>query len=409
MYARDCKGLWVSAKLTKKRKYQAFFCDCPTQHRMKLVKPSGLVGKRLFGDYFAHIQSGHKKSKINSVRTECYSGGESMIHRMAKHKLREFVGSYYFPVFCCCDCSSELDMDTTGCSVSIEVVSADKLWRYDCLLKQGTLAVAALEVVHTHLTGLVKTQSVISSGLSIAEFRAEDVMAMTGDCRTRLDNLKMRVGRCESCLIQLSLSWIRHCWECEMIELVASQHAEFENYVQMDNERREREALLKLWGNVCQIGSPLKRCHEFIRLNIHKICIDSPLLGCLRFSKSSSSEYGVLVSGFSSIFPTSHMFIFLVDDESVVNRRQWKHPQVETSFHLFLHCKTVLRYLSSPCEEMVILKDCRWAILKALEKQTSTCANCGKQGHASETCLTNFCVRCGRRGHTSGQCFARLM
>ena len=406
-YALDCRGLWVNAKLTSKRKHQEFFCDCPTKHKMKLVKPSGLTCRRAFEDYFAHIPTGHKKSKKDSVRNACYHGGESLKHRMAKHKLRELVGNYRFPLFYCQDCRDETIMDTTGCSVDIEVVSADKKWRYDCLLKQESLPVAALEVVHTHLTGSVKAQSVRDSGLAIAEFCVEDVMAMSGETMTKLENLKMQMRRCESCLIKLSLFWISQCWSEDISELLESQKAEYENYMLMDKARREREAVLIIWRNAARISNYLERCQEFIRLNIGKIQIKTPLLGSFTFSRSSACAYGVMISGFSTHLPTNHVFIFLVNDASQVNRTQWKNPLLEDSFHVFLHASTVLSYLGSPCEDLVTLNDCRWPILKSIERQDSICAACGKHGHDSATCFYKFCVKCGRKGHTRNACFAR--
>ena len=160
---------------------------------MKLVKPSGLSGKRSFCDYFAHVSD---KQTINEPI--CSVGGESLEHRMAKHKLREMAGSYFFATSHCQCCHSEMIVDSAGGSVKLEVVSDDKLWRYDCLLKIENMEVA-LEVVYKHLTGNVKVDSTRKSGIEIAEFRACDVIEMQG--RTKLDNIKMRIEMCHNCSV----------------------------------------------------------------------------------------------------------------------------------------------------------------------------------------------------------------
>jgi uncharacterized Zn finger protein len=38
---------------------------------------------------------------------ECASGGESLLHRMAKQRLRERVGRYSFSIFRCAECGEE--------------------------------------------------------------------------------------------------------------------------------------------------------------------------------------------------------------------------------------------------------------------------------------------------------------
>ena len=72
-YALDIRGEWVNAKVTKYRKHSVFFCDCPAKHKMKLVKPSGRLGKRLFCDYFAHVSKSavttYKKNTTSFIPT----------------------------------------------------------------------------------------------------------------------------------------------------------------------------------------------------------------------------------------------------------------------------------------------------------------------------------------------------
>ena len=213
-YAFDSNGNWVNANKTEYKKHQVYFCECPERHSMKLVKPSGLPEKRPFCDYFAHVAPNFKRHKsmdetISAVKSSCCSGGESFKHKNAKHILRELVGSYYFTTFRCQCCHAEEIMDSVGGSVSMEIVSVDKRWRYDCLLEKDGKAVVAMEVVHTHLTGSVKIDSVRASGLEIVEFRVDDVMEMSKNSldggRTKLDNIKIKSGKCEPCLIKFRL------------------------------------------------------------------------------------------------------------------------------------------------------------------------------------------------------------
>jgi hypothetical protein len=238
-YAYDTQGRWVNAKQTIYEKYQVYYCDCPEKHKLKLVKPSGNTGKRPFCDYFAHQTIPDKRQRVN----ETCSQGESEVHRLAKHKLRETVGSYFFPVFRCQCCSKETIVDSLGGSVDIEVSSSDKLWRYDCLLKIGHLAVV-MEVVHTHLTGPTKVEATRLNGIEIAEFKAEDVMKMEGN--TKLDNVKLRHGVCDMCT-RVNAHWT------EVIELLRLDKAILEEYESSERrtlavqakKRNDRESCVK--------------------------------------------------------------------------------------------------------------------------------------------------------------------
>jgi hypothetical protein len=46
-FALDVDGNRVNAKKTKYSKYRVYYCDCPTKHKMQLVKPLGKSGKRV--------------------------------------------------------------------------------------------------------------------------------------------------------------------------------------------------------------------------------------------------------------------------------------------------------------------------------------------------------------------------
>jgi hypothetical protein len=232
-YAFDSNGNWVDARKTVYKKYQSFSCGCPGRHEMKLVKPSGKPEKRPFCDYFAHKSQTTKRHKNDTQNTPAISkcgGGESWKHIMAKHTLREHAGSYYFTTFRCNVCFHESIYDSNGCSVSMEVTSNDKQWRYDCLLKKNNLAAVAMEIVHTHLTGSTKVNSVRESGIELVEFRADDVIeAITNlkEGQVKLENIKIRSGVCDTCCLMTQFN------------TEISEQLKLENIIRLEYEKRE--------------------------------------------------------------------------------------------------------------------------------------------------------------------------
>jgi hypothetical protein len=394
-YALDINGKWINAKKTIYKKHCVYFCDCPNKHRMKLVKPSGKEGRRSFCDYFAHIvKRGVGSRPILNVT--CAKGGESVLHRRAKHLLREMVGKYSFSVFRCSQCEEETSIETDACSVKIEVRSENGKWRYDCLLSKGSTSIAALEVVHTHYTSEEKVKSVRSSGLNIAEFRAHDVMGLLDGRKHHIENLQIKVGKCYRCLVEESLKWCRDCYVDEFCELEEQESAVAFHYSRVEKLHR-----------VLAMQSDLRKSKSLLKLGMNlrvRLCI--PRIGEITFSKSEEWEYGLLVSGFNVDLPTSHICIFVFDNDSDAKNKQWQHRSVKRDFHVFLRCSTIINQLGSLAREIVYLKDCRWPILKQLEQSNGLCANCGRFGHISDNCFAQFCIRCGRTGHVKRQCFA---
>ena len=193
LYALDVNGSWANAKLTKYRKHSQFFCGCAERHPVKLVKSSGVLGKRKFTDHFAHITTSEQDNVEG--HTVCSCGcTESQDHFNAKHKLREMVGQYSFTTFRCITCRNRRVTYTRGCEVVVEKASNDRKWRYDCLLRKGDKDVVALEVLHSHKVTREKASSVRDAGLEIAEFRAEDILRLLADQSTgtvHLENLLM--------------------------------------------------------------------------------------------------------------------------------------------------------------------------------------------------------------------------
>jgi len=225
-YALDTNGTWANAKLTEYKKHSRFFCGCAERHPVKLVKPSGVLGKRPFSDYFAHITRSEQDTPDGLAVSSC-GCSESADHFNAKHKLRDMVGRYAFTTFRCITCHKRRVIYSRGCEVIVEKASKDGRWRYDCLLRSGGKDVAALEVLHSHKVSGEKASSVRDSGLEIAEFRAEDILRVLTDSPTKsvhLDNLLVQLGKCRSCVVKEDLEWMRTCWRKEYREVLDQEY-----------------------------------------------------------------------------------------------------------------------------------------------------------------------------------------
>lgn len=242
-YALDSSGSWANAKLTKYRKHSQFFCACVERHPVKLVKPSGELGKRPFSDYFAHITRSEQDAAEGRTVRSC-GCTESADHFNAKHKLREMVGHYTFATFRCSYCRNTGIIDSAECEVVIEKTSKDRKWRYDCLLRSGGNDVAALEVLHSHKVTREKASSVRDGGLEIAEFRADEILRLLTDQPTatvHLENLLMRhVKCCQKCIkLQIKMEmW--YTWDDEVHEL---QRQEVQMYKHYQDAARCREII----------------------------------------------------------------------------------------------------------------------------------------------------------------------
>jgi len=221
-YAMTETGEWVHAR--NGLKDTNYYCDCPERHRLKFVPPSGRKNKRKFDDYFAHYG-----------KTECMAGGESMKHRLAKHRIRELAPILSFVVETCPTCGFSTHFQSDGHTVRLEVQSIDKRRRYDCVAynAHGT-AVCALEVRHTHASSQDKIDSTRSSdtqSLMFAEFMADDVLASTDG---RLHNVEvLNCRNCNKCVERAAAK------EAERLEYKAAGDASLLKYQMIDMVRKE--------------------------------------------------------------------------------------------------------------------------------------------------------------------------
>jgi hypothetical protein len=242
-YALDGNGSWANTKLTEYKKHIPFFCGCAERHPVKLVKPTGELGKRPFRDYFAHITRSEQDAADGRAVRSC-GCSESEDHFNAKHRLREMVGRYAFTTFRCSYCRNTGILDSAECEVVLEKTSKDRKWRYDCLLRRDGADVAALEVLHSHKVTRAKASSVRDGGLEIAEFRAADILHLLTDSPSKpvhLENLLMRhIQSCVRCVKQQAERGMWVYWSEEISE-IKDQDARM--YKHHENAARCRELL----------------------------------------------------------------------------------------------------------------------------------------------------------------------
>lgn len=411
-YALNEAGQWVNAQNLPFMRGAVYFCDCPQKHPLKHVKPSGKEGKRYFSDYFAHINSAGSKRKNRDDSMSCCNGaGESMVHRLAKHKLRECINMLSFAVEECISCSWKKIYTFTDCSVNLEITSVDKLWRYDCIVhdNEGN-KFFALEVVHTHFTSEKKAQSTKHCGLGIAEFLAEDVLKMSS-ANSRLRNL---------------LCQKRHCDSCERILISAAQLGQFEQEINvwLNSEQVIFDALLKkskyiqFEKDLMLMESPVVRAKAVIEQYQQSVWIESGRLWrvCLQGNINSSLSGFLINVNNDTRFPVSFMFLLILDRNWTSNKAErirvelekiWEQHSICNDLVYAVCCDTILsrtRYLHEG--ERSIFKCCLFPVFKRVEREHRLCANCGLYGHTSETCRRRFCTRCGRGGHSFNNCFA---
>ena len=401
-YALDIRNQWVDARNTPFVRHAKYFCDCPQRHRLKHVKPKERT------HYFAHIATGTKR-KRDEVR--CGSGGESMKHRLAKHKLRECVNSLAFAIEKCTCCSREIVVHFFNCTVQLEMRSANGRWRYDCMVYDSDGGkLCALEIAHTHFSKDSKIQDTLKAeGLMIAEFLAEDILAW--DTTSRVHN---------------QLTEYKTCLQCAW---AASRRAELQMEIDLWNEledhrleyweMRSRNDAFKLVLKRCT--SPIDKAINIIHHHIDQIQmhLGRPQWGFVELEGliAQQTPNGFLLCTRDTNVPAPYMFLLIIDQEWELDRGQklwtklgqiWETHRVCTDLVVGLRFDHVLNKLKDLQSGIYVeFKNCLFAILKDMERSHAICARCGKRGHTSEACFRKFCTRCGRGGHAWTDCHER--
>ena len=417
-YALNSKGQWVNATNAPFNKLATYYCECPEKHTLKHVKPSGRANKRAFTDYFAHVTNGGKRQRI--TESVCGPGGESLQHRMAKQRLREYVNVLSFATERCKVCGAEDVFHCQDCSIRLEMRSADGLWRYDCMLydKEGVKRYA-LEVVHTHYTGKAKADSTRQTGLGIAEFAVADVTGL-GPRPRKLENILVVLGKCLA---------------CQKKELETARVAELARELEawLDWEYRKVinvwEVLVEEWrfkslteAFVKSLGSMRSDAERAIAILDHfqrKLCLETHRWGRISLDGNLDkcpSGLGLVMKTHNSSIPAKYSFLLVLDRSSETNPREirqrmktvWQRHSINSDLVFGLTCENILNRLGEiQTGRDVLLTNQLFAILKKIETDHQICSQCGTYGHKSEACHRKFCTMCGRGGHMARECFAR--
>lgn len=407
-YALDAQNQWVNATRIPFNQMVTYFCECPERHKLKHVKPSGRANKRQFTAYFAHITNG--KRKRDTIL--CGKGGESLQHRHAKHRLREYVNCLSFATTRCKRCRGEDVFSCQGCSIRLELRSDDGLWRYDCVLFDSSGAKRfALEVVYTHFTGQAKADSTRQAGLGIAEFTVADVMGL-GPLPKKLDNILVVTWECAACQkrdLEVArtneLALEAEAWlflELQMWEALEEQwtsHTFLKSLLQTRSNMEKAIAILDHFQNVLWLST-----HRW-----GDISLGGNLKKCPR-------GLGMVVNSEHTFIPAHEVFLLVIDQSSVSNpheirqkmRAVWQIHSICDNLVFGVTCENILyrlEVLQSGGD--VTLNNQLFAILKKNEADHQICAQCGTYGHKSEACQRKFCTKCGRGGHLARVCFAK--
>jgi hypothetical protein len=409
---------------------------------MKLVKPSGRPDRRSFAGYFAHVTEG------------AGGGGESMLHRNAKHMMRMWMDTpartIAFATEACIKCQSPMAMRTFASSdyrVELERRSADGQWRYDCTLVERTsnATIAALEVMATHACTVSKIEG---THLLLAEFKAREVtQEIEYAMASQLDAAR---------LTNLILPKRRRCIECVLMECQTAMHQEWRNeqmawtefealclneWQRLDVGRaKEREAFRIHQARVMLIErfqeEVLKQCPllptrhaelivEYFGGCMHLEIRDNgplPAWNQKRFPLSSVGDYFISFnSNFGRDYKTPGYALLLVDDSWLVSggnrlhgaiRHVWQKHDIPRENVLAIHSDYIVRRASDLQRALfdgtyITFKNWLFPLLKKCEDAYQICANCGDPGHRSGECGLRICARCKRKGHLIRECFAK--
>lgn len=400
-YALNAMGIWVDARTIPYIRNAVYFCDCPQRHRLKHVKP------KFRTHYFAHIVAGTKRPWEVS---RCGVGGESVQHRLAKHKLRECINMVSFAMTQCIICNKQTVIHFTDCSVKLEMRSDNGKWRYDCLVydNEGN-KFFALEIVHTHFTGNEKALSTNENGLGIAEFLAEDVLNIDGS-NGRLRNLLMKVETCNVCEQIRNIKLEREAEIAAWLELEATIIRQM--LLEHDNRTFDKKLSSSEYSNVQRALMVLEHYQTQIMIGLGR-----PQWGEIMLStrvRRHENGFSLNLHGATNV-PADAMFLLIVDRSWEFNGRIqselkniWQKHSICRDLVIAVTLDTVLAQLSTLRRGgSVSLKSCLWAMLKNIEINSQLCAACSVYGHKSDRCGHRFCTKCGRGGHTAKLCYAR--
>jgi hypothetical protein len=354
-----------------------------------------------------------------------------------------------------------VDENCKGGQIHIEVRSVDGKWRYDCLFDRNGKSRIALEIVHTHYTTEEKVLATRLSGIDIVEFRASDVLAMVPG--SKLENLLEKQIKCLDCLVQEGKCWLRDLYfeefqavcnfECTIENEYYAREKFFFKKIELRKQIAEADLkfMLRVWDEeireIVYLQTQIQELYTldwniltFRKLIQGKTSIEKaqmifmeyyalfyilhPRFGEISIENIQKKEdrCGVYINEWTANYIANEFYghhklyvYFFENDRDIQESQQWKPYGIERSCVIFLRTSKIIsdlsilesKYRNEDDYDHHTFKDCKWPILKNIEKIRGNCANCGILGHASEDCKQLWCIRCGRKGHTSSKCFAK--
>lgn len=367
-YARDAEGKWVNAQTEHKKRKREYFCECPNKHRLKLVKPSGLPDKRPFRDFFAHI------SDRSGVMPTCVSCGESKEHRMAKQALREKYGTYKFPMNKCPKCGLVHFWEpSVNGRVELELSSRNGLWKYDCMVIENGKPVFALEVFHTHKTEEEKVAKTREDGIEIAEFTSAEILAMNEN-----QALKNLLCKCDTCK------------NCKNIDLFSVQYEKWNEEIKLLSHLESFE----IWNSWWAFFSLNTRMHGKTNFERAKLILKERMFCFNRIFGDDfvfERQESVTVKQHGLLFDNIVYVGIILDDTfqhrmNIINEASASNVKQKNIYMAWAGTIVREHYQNRDMDDLLCFKDCKWPILKEMEKDHKLCSYCLKFGHTKNVC-----------------------
>lgn len=365
-YAKDFHGAWVNARTESRKRKASYFCECPDRHRLKLVKPSGLPGKRPFTDFFAHVRDASR------TLSTCKPSGESAEHRQAKQMLRERYGLYSFALWKCLGCSrSQNWVPPCRGHVELEMKSANGQWRYDCMVVDDGKPVLALEVFHSHRTKEEKIEDTRQKGIEIIELSAEDILKEN----MILKNLCCRQILCSDCCTRQALKEQFYAWKIELESILDWDFEMYDMWIYWSRREFYRDRISK------------KTNFEKALFILESGDIDLGRGACWNIvTQGLQKKYGVW-------FSEEKCFVGIIMEDSKQYIQNLLHEAKQyTTDSENIYCiwaETIINaFKRNKFDEPLELRDNKYYLLKSFEERFNTCSYCFKYGHPSSMCFT---------------------
>jgi len=421
LYAQDKNGKWHCALTSNRVDNIKYVCDCPDQHKLKLVKCKKRNGKRHFRDYFAHVAKKRKEKDGRNVGT-CRGYGEPIEIRNAKHKLRSMCGNFFFTTKKCIHCAKKEYMLTNdGKTIDIQPVVIGDKWKLDCVLKKEKQIICSFEIAHKSYVPQNKLVGVHELGIKVVEFALEEVQNMQRNQELR--NIMVYLFECEDCRLR---DMLEH--EKELLrEYEMSRLNEIENEINIILNFESKvldkgyamHALYSMFLLESKNKSDIEKAILFLEKYGDSIFVqNNKFIGKIYCHVLKKTKNGIIVMGPESKLVYIHLFClrFSSEEEHQIIKDTFflakRAHDITRDYVMFVNCSSILYTgfkILSACLNFddFELKDWKWSMLKRNEENYGECARCGFKGHESQSCKKKFCTRCFRFNHSSLECFSK--